>query len=481
MDFSFNRGTSSSLTPNGDLSKLLSASPANKRAYYGHLKDIIDTSFNTGYLSRWASHYSCFLPSENLGTHLGYINSRRNYALSAINAAVSEVPFRITTPTGTTTSEPFIEIRGDAWVDVREIRLTGASEPLSLTWIDDNRWQVDIPVNPGLNQISLQALDFRGNTLSTRNISITGTSSLAPASASNLAISEIMYHPGSPTDSESRSGWTDQDDFEFIELVNLSKTRTLDLTGLRFVNGIDYQFPSSTLAPGARALIAGREPAFIARYGSEHPVIGSYQNGNNNKLANRGERLVLMDASGIPIADLTWSHDNPWPASADGDGYSLILMCPELNDPTLPTSWRTSASPGGNPGSSDAIKLEEWQASENVTDLFSDTDNDGLPALLEYAGGQNPDSPETKGLVSITLEDSGTRYPVISFHQRIGADNVSFSAEQSRDLLDWRPGPLYLGRINNGDGTSSVLFRATQSTSTEPSRYLRIIASENRR
>ena len=44
---------------------------------------------------------------------------------------------------------------------------------------------------------------------------------------------------------------------------------TLDLTGLRFVSGIDYQFPSSTLAPGARALIAGWEPAFIERYGSD--------------------------------------------------------------------------------------------------------------------------------------------------------------------------------------------------------------------
>jgi len=480
MDFSFNRGTSSSLTPNGDLSKLLSASPANKRAYYGHLKDIIDTSFNTGYLSPWASHYSCFLPSENLGTHLGYINNRRNYALSAINTAVSQVPFRITTPTGTTTSDSFIEIRGDAWVDVREIRLTGASEPLSLTWIDDNRWQADIPVNPGPNQITLQALDFRGNVLSAKNVSITGTSTLTPATAATLAISEIMYHPGSPTNAEIRSGWTDQDDFEFIEIVNLNSTSTLDLTGLRFVNGIDYQFPSSTLAPGARALIVGWEPAFIERYGSDHPVIGSYQDGDSNKLANRGERLVLIDASGIPIVDLTWSHENPWPVSADGHDYSMILMCPEFNDPTLPTSWRTSASPGGNPGSSDAIELAEWQDSGNVTNLLSDTDNDGLPALLEYAGGQDPNSPETTGLVSITLEDSGTPYPIISFHQRIGADEVSFSAEQSPDLLNWSPGPVYLGRTNNGDGTSSVLFRASQSTSAAQSRYLRITASENR-
>ncbi|MCH2062731.1 MAG: lamin tail domain-containing protein [Roseibacillus sp.] len=478
MDFSFNRGSTSGLTPNGDLSKLLSASPANERAYYGHIKDIIDTAFNSRYLTRWTNHYSCFLPSENLGNHLSYIISRRNHALNAINSAVSQTPFRITTSGGSTTNQSFIALRGDAWVDVREIRLAGATGPLSVTWIDDNSWEVNVPVNPGPNAITLQAIGFRENVLSERTVNVTGTSALVPATSATLAISEIMYHPGAPTSTEMQAGFTDQDDFEFIEIANLSETLTIDLTGLRFTDGIDYQFPESTLAPGARGLLVGREAGFTERYGSGQPVIGSYQSGDSNKLANQGEHLVLLDASGTPIADFTWSHDPPWPTSADGLGYSLVLMCPGTNDPSLPESWRTSTLPGGHPNASDTIDLTEWMNAGDVTDLLSDDDNDGLAALLEFAGGQDPNRPETAGLVAISMENDENPHPVISFRQRIGADAIDFSAEESTNLTNWTAGPTYLGRVNNGDGTSSVLFRGSQPASGAETSYLRIVASE---
>ncbi|HAT18610.1 MAG TPA: hypothetical protein DCS85_00485, partial [Verrucomicrobiales bacterium] len=252
----------------------------------------------------------------------------------------------------------------------------------------------------------------------------------------------------------------------------------IDLTGLHFVNGIDYQFPESTLAPGAHGLLVGREAAFTQRYGAGHPVIGSYQSGGTSKLANQGERLVLTDAFGVPIADFTWSHQAPWPTSADGLGYSLVLMCPGSNNPTLPTSWRTSALPGGNPSDSDAIDLADWKSAANVTDLFSDDDNDGLAALLEFAGGQDPGIPESGGLIDIMLEDSDNPHPVIAFRQHIGADAISFSAEESINLIDWTAGPTYLGRVNNGDGTSSILFRGSQPASAQQTGYLRILASE---
>lgn len=478
MDFTFSRGANSSLTPNGDLSKLLSASPANERAYYGHLKDIIDTAFNTRYMTGWANHYSCFLPSENLANHLGYINSRRNYALSAISSAISQIPFRITTSGGSTTTESFIALRGDAWVDVREIRLAGATESLSISWLDDNSWEVNVPVNPGPNAIALQAIGFRGDILSERTINVTGTGTLVPATAATLAISEVMYHPAAPTSTEIQAGFPDQDDFEFIEIFNLSETLTIDLTGLRFVNGIDYQFPESTLAPGAHGLLVGREAAFTQRYGAGHPVIGSYQSSGTSKLANQGERLVLLDASGMPITDFTWSHQAPWPTSADGLGYSLVLMCPGSNDPSLPTSWRTSALSAGNPSDSDAIDLADWKSAASVTNLFSDDDNDGLVALLEFAGGQDPSIPESGGLIDLLLENSDDPHPIIAFRQHIGADAISFSAEESTNLIDWTAGPSYLGRINNGDGTSSILFRGSQPSSALQTGYLRIIARE---
>src|SRR5262249_48945395 len=43
-------------TANGDLAKLMTM-PANARAYYHHLRDIIATTYNGTYMARWTAHY----------------------------------------------------------------------------------------------------------------------------------------------------------------------------------------------------------------------------------------------------------------------------------------------------------------------------------------------------------------------------------------------------------------------------------------
>ena len=46
---------------------------------------------------------------------------------------------------------------------------------------------------------------------------------------------------------------------EFIELLNISDSVTLDLTNVRFTQGVEFNFTNSTirsLLPGARVLIA---------------------------------------------------------------------------------------------------------------------------------------------------------------------------------------------------------------------------------
>ena len=52
--------------------------PSNKRAYYGHLLDIMARSFNTAYMTPWAQHYTTFLEGENLTSWMSYITSRSN-------------------------------------------------------------------------------------------------------------------------------------------------------------------------------------------------------------------------------------------------------------------------------------------------------------------------------------------------------------------------------------------------------------------
>ncbi len=161
--------------------------------------------------------------------------------------------------------------------------------------------------------------------------------------------------------------------------------------------------------------------------------------------------------------------------SADGDGYSLVFMCPGLNDPADPQSWRTSAVAGGNPGGSDAIDLAAWAATHGVTDLSGDDDEDGLAALLEYASGQDPNQFERSGPVDVeAVESDGMLYPVLVFRQLIGADEISLATQGSADLLDWAAGPTYFGRTNNGDGTSSVWFRSNDPVAAGEGRFLRM-------
>ncbi|MGV3532108.1 MAG: lamin tail domain-containing protein, partial [Chthoniobacteraceae bacterium] len=98
MDFTFSQGATSGIAA-GDLSKLI-ADGANRRAYYGHLLDIIDRSFNTTYMGPWAQHYTSFLEGENLTVWMSYINQRSNYVRSQVNGAIPQVAFNVTTNGG---------------------------------------------------------------------------------------------------------------------------------------------------------------------------------------------------------------------------------------------------------------------------------------------------------------------------------------------------------------------------------------------
>ena len=54
-------------------------------------------------------------------------------------------------------------------------------------------------------------------------------------------------------------------------------------------------------------------------------IIGQY----SGKLSNGGERIRLIGADGMTIADLSYDNGDPWPKWADGLGGSLVLADPE--------------------------------------------------------------------------------------------------------------------------------------------------------
>src|SRR5436853_7802679 len=76
----------------------------------------------------------------------------------------------------------------------------------------------------------LQLSDASGRLVQATNF--TGSPSLAQQ---YLRITEIMYHPPAPPP----GSLTVADDFEYIELKNIGPI-TIGLTGIHFVNGIDF-------------------------------------------------------------------------------------------------------------------------------------------------------------------------------------------------------------------------------------------------
>ena len=162
-----------------------------------------------------------------------------------------------------------------------------------------------------------------------------------------LRITELNYHPTDPTSAEQTAGYDNDDDFEFLELLNTGPV-TLDLTGVQFIAGIDFTFPDAAqLDPGEFLVLASNPDAVQFRYGLQVDVAGQYA----GRLANGGEQLTLADSFGAAIVDFKYGDSEApgWPTQADGLGSSLevIDVDGDYNDSN---NWLASApSPGSAP------------------------------------------------------------------------------------------------------------------------------------
>jgi hypothetical protein len=152
-----------------------------------------------------------------------------------------------------------------------------------------------------------------------------------------LRITEIMYNPAAG------------DDYEFIELKNVGRSE-VDLSHLSIDEGIYFDFPPNTspLAPGSTLTLVSNPTAFAKLYPGV-PIGGVY----DGHLSNKGEKILMTDADGESLIQLTYDDANGWPVSADGRGDSLVLLDPS-GDPNNPQNWRASTQVNGSPGEDEA-------------------------------------------------------------------------------------------------------------------------------
>ncbi len=251
---------------------------------------------------------------SDVGGIYTYINQRRTYLLSQIKAADAAqlaittsggIDFRSTTPTAI--------LAGTAPFAVAAIEVNGVPYPVS--WTDQNRFQLVVPLTQATNAFSLTGKDRLGKMVPGATDTITVTYAGAVQQPQDyVVINEIHYDPVEPRAS-------------FVELFNRSTTTPFDLSSF-WMEGLGYTFTEGAIIPPNSYLILARDRgAFAAAYGAIIPVFDEFP----GSLDNGGEHLALMKPGALAnesilISDVRYDNRAPWPTNAAGMGPSLQLV-----------------------------------------------------------------------------------------------------------------------------------------------------------
>lgn len=386
---------------NGGASRLdeLRNIPQNKRLFWGHMVDLVDRSFNAEYADPFIDNYASLVQQEPRGSTPNFagqktlLANRASQVHTQARAAIPAVAFEVTTNGGDDFSvdAASVTLDGNGWIDVREIRLAGQDDPLEVTWTDQDSWQIVLPLDPGANEIKLEAYDFQGRQFTDDAITVTSTVATLPPEE-YLRISELYYEPAELTPDEVNLGFTDKDQFEFLELFNVGG-EPIDLSGLQFTTGVTYVFPAGSpqLAAGERVVLVADQAAFLTRYpGLEGSIVGDY----DGQLSNGGEQIVLLGSDGTTLFNFEYDATDAWPGRAEGKGASLVLEDPAalprsgaertevLDDPG---SWNSSVAYGGTPAASSEAEIPIV-----VNEVLTRPVGDAVDVIELYNAGDAP-------------------------------------------------------------------------------------------
>lgn len=148
---------------------------------------------------------------------------------------------------------------------------------------------------------------------------------------SNIVINELHYNPL-------------DGDAEFLELYNAG-TESVDLSGWKIdAAGLNIGY-GTVLLPGEYVVFSDNYAQFKQQSAGNIFFGGQYSGG----LKGSGELVELVDANGNLVDSVDYSDSDPWPTEPDGNGVSLSLISPTL-DNTLAASWVASDQINGTPG-----------------------------------------------------------------------------------------------------------------------------------
>lgn len=195
----------------------------------------------------------------------------------------------------------------------------------------------------------------------------------------DIVINEIMYNPISK-----------DDDDQYVELYNKG-TNAIDLSGWRFIDGIDFLFPTNSIIPAGGYLVVARN---ITNLLAKYPQLNSANTVGNfdGALSHNGERIALAKPAFTYttnqdgtittnvfyalVDEVFYKDGGRWGEWADGGGSSLELIDPRANK-RLAFNWADS----------DETQKAEWTTIE-ATGVLDNGANYGSSGITFAQVGQ---------------------------------------------------------------------------------------------
>ncbi len=249
-----------------------------------------------------------------------------------------------------------------------------------------------------------------------------------------VVINEVMYN--APASANSK---------DWIELYNPQSVEQ-NISGWILKdnnNSHTFTIPSNTKISANGFIVLCSDTSVFKNI---HPDIKKIA-GNFSFGFGDSDQVRIYTSNNILVDSVNYSNKSPWPAEADGNGYSLVLLNPEA-DHTSPSNWERSIQYGGSPGRG------------NLSTGVTEDNNDNLPdEYFLYQNYPNPFNPVTIIKYVIPVVETGhapSLHTTLTVYDILGREVTTLVNEEKS------PG-IYTVTLDGSNLSSGIYFYRLQA------------------